>query len=65
MLDRTRLKLARKPGESVDIGDATITVESIRGGVARLVIEAPRAIQITRDDVKSGPKDAPQSVEPT
>jgi carbon storage regulator CsrA len=65
MLDRTRLKLARKVGQRVDIGPITITVEEIRGGVVRYLIEAPRAIQITRDDVKSGPKDAPQSVEPT
>ncbi len=65
MLDRTRLVLARKVGESLDIGPITITVVENSGGVTRFAIEAPREIKIARDNVRSGPKDAPQSVEPT
>jgi carbon storage regulator CsrA len=65
MRDRSRLVLARKAGQSVDIGPITITVVENSGGVTRFAIEAPREMNITRDDGKSGPKDGPQSVEPT
>lgn len=46
------LVLARRPGETIDIGDdIQVTLLSIRGGVARLRIEAPREVTVNRREV--------------
>jgi carbon storage regulator len=46
------LVLARKPGESVVIGnDVVITVLDVRGGQVRLGVDAPRSIQVHREEV--------------
>ncbi|MDN7179099.1 carbon storage regulator [Caballeronia sp. SEWSISQ10-4 2] len=42
------LKMDLKPGESVKIGDVTITLEDKSGKVARLSIEAPTSVPIDR-----------------
>jgi hypothetical protein len=42
------LKLDLKPGESVKIGDAVITMEEKSGKVARLSIQADKSIPIER-----------------
>ncbi|SEH89672.1 carbon storage regulator [Paraburkholderia hospita] len=42
------LKLDMKPGESVKIGDAVITLEDKSGKVARLSIQADKSIPIER-----------------
>jgi carbon storage regulator len=46
------LVLTRRPGESVMIGDdVVITVLDVRGDVVRLGINAPRSIQVHREEV--------------
>jgi carbon storage regulator len=46
------LVLTRRPGESVMIGDdVVITVLDVRGDVVRLGIEAPRSVQVHREEV--------------
>ncbi len=46
------LVLTRRSGESVMIGDdVTITVLEARGDVIRLGIEAPRDVQVHREEV--------------
>lgn len=46
------LVLTRRPGESVMVGDdVTITVLEVRGDVVRLGIQAPRSIQVHREEV--------------
>lgn len=51
------LILTRTVGASITIGDSiTVTVLGIEGKQARIGIEAPRHVQIVRDDAKSGPK---------
>jgi carbon storage regulator len=46
------LVLSRRPGESVIVGDdVVITVLEVRGDVIRLGIQAPRAIQVHREEV--------------
>jgi carbon storage regulator len=46
------LVLTRRAGESVMVGDdVVITVLDIRGDVIRLGIEAPRSIQVHREEV--------------
>lgn len=42
------LILELKVGESVKIGDATVTLDDKSGRVARLSIEAPKSVPITR-----------------
>jgi carbon storage regulator len=46
------LVLTRRPGESVMIGDdVVITVLDVRGDVVRLGINAPRSVQVHREEV--------------
>jgi carbon storage regulator len=46
------LVLTRRPGESVMVGDeVTITVLEVRGDVVRLGIQAPRTVQVHREEV--------------
>ncbi len=46
------LVLTRRAGESVMIGDdVVITVLEVRGDVIRLGIEAPRDVQVHREEV--------------
>jgi carbon storage regulator len=46
------LVLSRRPGESVVIGDdVVITVLEVRGDVIRLGIQAPRSVQVHREEV--------------
>ncbi len=46
------LVLARKPGESVVIGnDVVITILEVRGGQVRIGVDAPRSIQVHREEV--------------
>ena len=46
------LVLARKTNEKIVIGgDVTVTVVSIRNGVVRLGIEAPRTTPVHRDEI--------------
>lgn len=50
------LILTRRPGESISVGDdITVTVLSINGNQARIGIDAPRNIEIERDDIKHRP----------
>jgi carbon storage regulator len=49
------LVLSRKKEEEIRIGDEiTIKVISIKGGVIRLGIDAPKAISIVRSELLSG-----------
>ncbi len=46
------LVLSRREGESVVIGnDIVITVLEVRGGQIRLGVDAPRSIQVHREEV--------------
>lgn len=46
------LVLTRRPGESVMVGeDVVVTVLEVRGEVIRLGIQAPRSIQVHREEV--------------
>ena len=46
------LVLTRKPGESIVIGqDIVITVIEIKGGQVRIGIDAPREVQVHREEV--------------
>ncbi len=46
------LVLSRKPAESIIIGkDIVITVLSIKGNQIRIGIEAPRSINIVREEI--------------
>ena len=46
------LVLTRKPGESIVIGqNIVITVIEIKGGQVRIGIDAPRDIQVHREEV--------------
>lgn len=48
------LVLSRKPGESVSIGgDVVVTVIEVSKGKIRLGVEAPKTVQISRDDIKT------------
>ena len=42
------LKLELRPGESVKIGDAVVTLEDKSGKVARLAIQADKSVPIVR-----------------
>jgi carbon storage regulator len=45
------LAITRKAGQSFQIGDdITVYVSAIRGNQVRLTIDAPRELQILRDD---------------
>jgi carbon storage regulator len=46
------LVLTRRPGQSVMVGDdVVVTVLEVRGEVIRLGIQAPRAVQVHREEV--------------
>lgn len=46
------LVLTRRPGESVHVGDdVVVTVLEVRGDVIRLGIQAPRSIQVHREEI--------------
>ncbi len=46
------LVLTRKPGESIVIGnEITVTVVEVRGDQIRLGIDAPRSVQVYREEV--------------
>ena len=46
------LVLTRRPGESIIVGkDIVITVLEIKGGQVRIGIDAPREIQVHREEV--------------
>lgn len=46
------LVLTRRPGESIMIGDdVVITVLDVRGDVVRVGINAPRSVQVHREEV--------------
>ena len=46
------LILTRRAGESFTIGEnITVTVTDVRGGQARIGIDAPKEINIQRDDM--------------
>jgi carbon storage regulator len=46
------LVLTRRPAESVMIGDeVVVTVLEVRGDVVRLGINAPRAVQVHREEI--------------
>lgn len=44
------MRIDLRPGESVRIGEATVTMEEKSGQIARLAIEADRSIPIRRVD---------------
>lgn len=46
------LVLSRREGESVVIGnDIVVTVLEVRGGQIRLGVEAPRSLQVHREEI--------------
>ena len=47
------LRIDIKPGESVRIGDAVITLEDKSGKIARLAIEADKSVPISRTQKSS------------
>ena len=48
------LILTRSPGQVLHIGDdIRITLLTVRGGQVRIGIEAPRDVQIVRDEAKT------------
>jgi carbon storage regulator len=50
--EEAMLLLARKAGQSVVIdGNIRVTVDRVRGRVVRLKVEAPREIQVDREEV--------------
>lgn len=42
------LKIDLKPNESIQIGDATVTLEAKSGQVARLAVQAPKSVPVQR-----------------
>lgn len=49
VLDRGGLKISRRRGEAIVIGDARVTVAEIGEGDVRLYVEAPRDVKVSRD----------------
>ena len=45
------LMLSRKKDQSIKIGDVTIIVTRIKGGVVRLGIEAPKDTKVVRSEL--------------
>ena len=46
------LVLTRRPGESIIVGkDIVITVIEIKGGQVRIGIDAPREVQVHREEI--------------
>lgn len=51
------LVLSRKTGDQVFIGsDIVLTVVEVRGDKVRIGIDAPKTVQILRDDIKKQEK---------
>ena len=45
------LVLSRKYGEGLMIGDAHVTIESLRGNRVKLGIDAPQDVKVLRDEL--------------
>jgi carbon storage regulator CsrA len=46
------LVLTRKEGESIEVGNATVTIARITGGRVRVLIAAPPEVNIRRSELK-------------
>ena len=46
------LVLSRKPGQSIIVGDARLTVRAINQNRVELVFEAPRSVLIVRSELE-------------
>lgn len=57
------LIIRRNPGETVRIGDATVTVCAVAGRRVELGIVAPRDVPIERIERDPEPKEAPERVD--
>ena len=52
-----RLVLNRTPGQTIHIGDdIRVTVARIDGNHVRLEIEAPREVEVDREEVRANPR---------
>ena len=64
------LVISRKVGQTIDVGLGLlqITITSVRGGVVRVGIEAPRSVEVFRaellDRLRSGPTENPPVLVP-
>jgi len=58
---RGRLVLTRREGESVEVGDATITVHEVKNGSVKLAIEAARGVAVMRTELVAGAEERPGS----
>lgn len=59
------LVLSRKPGERILIGDnIAVTIVRIGPNTVRLGIDAPRELNIVREELCHGSADAAEGVEP-
>jgi sRNA-binding carbon storage regulator CsrA len=47
------LTMDLKPGQKLQVGDATITMESKSGQLARLVIDAPKSVTVKKLEASS------------
>jgi len=45
------LVLSRKQGESITVGDVTITIAKLKGASVRIKIDAPKDVKIMRTEV--------------
>ena len=45
------LVLSRKPGESIEIGNATVEIVSVAGNRVRLAIQAPPDVRVLRSEL--------------
>ncbi|MBT4866263.1 MAG: carbon storage regulator [Planctomycetaceae bacterium] len=58
------LVLSRKPGERILIGDnVTVTIVRIGPNNVRLGIDAPRDMNIVREELLADPQDAPSAAQ--
>ena len=56
--ERSHLWLSRRLGESLLIGDVTVTVLEIAGGRVRLGVRAPRDVPIYREELLEALRDS-------
>jgi len=47
------LVLSRKAGQSIDVGDARITINRVHGGSVQVGIDAPKSIRILRTELET------------
>lgn len=47
-MEKSTLRLDLKPGESIRVGDAVITLEDKSGRAARISVQADRSVPISR-----------------